>query len=147
MSKTDDLTDFLPLFLAESREHLAVLAACAERLEQAPRDRDAAARAVRAARTLAGMADTMGFPRTASLCRALAGAVEPLVGSLGPDAVEALEACRGAVAGSLEAIGSTGRERLQPAALIARLAGLMPAAEPAAQEAAAPPAGALRGAG
>lgn len=134
MAKTDDLTDFLPLFLAECREHLAVLVATELRLAHAPGDRDAAAAAARVARTVAGMADTMGFPRTASLGRALEAAVGHVAGAFGPDALAALEGCREALAGSLAAIAEGGRERLEPAALIARLASLVRAPVPAQPE-------------
>jgi len=62
-----ELSDYLPMFLAEGREHLQALNLPLVRVEQDPRDVETINDIFRVAHTLKGMSATMGFGRMASL--------------------------------------------------------------------------------
>ena len=56
-----DTSEYMPMFLAESREHLQELNLAVVRLEEDPSDRETIDEIFRIAHSLKGMSATMGF--------------------------------------------------------------------------------------
>lgn len=121
---TIDAREYLPAFLAESREHLQELGVAVVRVEAAPADRETADQIFRIAHSLKGMSATMGFTAVAALTHAMEDVFELLrqrSGGLPPEAVDVLSACLDALEGAVDSIAVDGDERLDPAPLLARL--------------------------
>jgi two-component system, chemotaxis family, sensor kinase CheA len=119
--------DYLPIFLAEAREHLQQLGLAVVRIEAAPEDRATAERVFRIAHSLKGMSATMGFERIAALTHAMEDVFELLrqrADGLSRDAVDVLSACLDALEAAIERIAAHGEERLDPEPLLARLEAL-----------------------
>ena len=121
-----DQQDYLPVFLAESREHLQELGLAIVRIEAAPDDRAAADRVFRVAHSLKGMSAAMGFDAIAALTHGMEDVFELLrqrTGGLPPDAIDVLSACLDALETAVDQIaaGSDGGTRLDPAPLVERL--------------------------
>jgi two-component system chemotaxis sensor kinase CheA len=119
-----DPRDYLPLFLAESREHLQELGLAVVRIEAAPADRATADAIFRIAHSLKGMSATMGFSAIAELTHAMEDVFELLrhrEGGLSREAVDVLSACLDALEEAVEAIAIDGEEQLDPEPLVARL--------------------------
>jgi two-component system chemotaxis sensor kinase CheA len=140
-----DTSEYLGMFLAESREHLQTLNLAVIRIEEAPDDGDTIDEIFRIAHSLKGMSGTMGFARMAALTHTMEDVFETLrgrTGALERRVIDVLLECLDALEGAVEAIERDGDEQLDPTALIARLGelvgaapapvGEVPAAEPAA---------------
>jgi two-component system, chemotaxis family, sensor kinase CheA len=139
-----DTSEYLGMFLAESREHLQTLNLAVIRIEETPDDGDTIDEIFRIAHSLKGMSGTMGFARMAALTHTMEDVFETLRGRTGElerRVIDVLLECLDALEGAVEAIERDGDEQLDPAALIARLSelvGAAPPAAPAAEPVAAP---------
>ncbi len=124
MTTLDTRDEYLPVFLAEAREHLQDLGLAILRIEAAPDDRLAAEGIFRVAHSLKGMSATMGFDAIAALTHAMEDVFELLrqrTGGLPPDAIDVLSACLDALEAAVESIAAGVGERLDPAPLVERL--------------------------
>ncbi len=123
-----DTAEYLPMFLAEAREHLQELNLAVVRVEETPDDRETVDEIFRAAHSLKGMSATMGFEAMADLTHHMEDVFEILRqrrGGLDHDAIGVLLECIDALSGAVEAIESDGAERLDAAALVPRLESLV----------------------
>ena len=119
-----DTSEYMPMFIAEAREHLQELNIAVVRLEDNPEDRPTVDQIFRIAHSLKGMSATMGFARITELTHEMEEVFELLrqrSGGLGGDAVDTVLACLDALSASVEAIEAEGEEKLDPAPLIDRL--------------------------
>ncbi len=129
-----ELEEYLPMFLAESREHLEHLNLAVVRIEETPDDRETVDEIFRIAHSLKGMSATMGFAAMAALTHKMEDVFELLrqrTGGLERKVIDVLLACLDALEGAVEAIDSTGAENLAAEPLIERLEGLIRARTPA----------------
>jgi len=123
-----DISEYLPMFLAEAREHLQELNLAVIRIEDHPDDRATVDEIFRIAHSFKGMSATMGFEQTAALTHEMENVFELLrerQGGLGRDAVDVLFCCLDALDGAVTAVEADGQEQLDAAPLIARLKGLV----------------------
>jgi two-component system chemotaxis sensor kinase CheA len=135
-----DVSEYLPMFLAESREHLQELSLAVVRIEERPDDRETIDEIFRIAHSLKGMSATMGFDRMAALTHAMEDVFELLrqrQEGLTRDAIDVLLGCVDTLEATVEHIELDGAEQLDPEALIARLQGLVRKAAEEAPAAAA----------
>ncbi len=139
-----DVSEYLGMFLAESREHLQNLNLAVIRIEKSPDDRDTLDEIFRIAHSLKGMSGTMGFAQMAALTHKMEDVFETLRGR--SDAIEhsvadVLLGCLDTLEAALDSIETTGAEGLDATALVARLGDLVgeqghsPAAAPAGEAA------------
>ncbi|MEA2245069.1 MAG: two-component system, chemotaxis family, sensor kinase CheA, partial [Solirubrobacteraceae bacterium] len=142
-----ELETYLPMFLAESREHLEHLNLAIVRIEEKPDDTETVDEIFRIAHSLKGMSATMGFAGMAALTHKMEDVLELLrqrTGGLEREAIDTLLACLDALEGAVEAIDSTGAEALAAEPLVIRLDSLIRARTPdqaaALQEGEGPPA-------
>lgn len=129
-----ELDAYLPMFLAEAREHLEHLNLAVVRIEEQPEDRETVGEIFRIAHSLKGMSATMGFAGMAALTHKMEDVFELLrqrTGGLERKVIDVLLECLDSLENALEAIDSTGTEALDPAPLVARLDGLIRARTPA----------------
>ena len=131
-----DVAEYLPMFIAESREHLEGLGLAVVRIEERPDDRATIDEIFRIAHSFKGMSATMGYEAVAELTHAMEDVFELLRqrrDGLDRDAVDVLLACIDALdatvdrieAGDGEGLGP-GRARRPPA--VARARGRRPPA-------------------
>ncbi len=123
-----DTSQYLPMFLAECREHLQELNLAVVRIEEQPDDRATVDEIFRIAHSLKGMSATMGFEGMAALTHQMEDVFELLrqrSGGLARETVDVLLECLDALSAATDAIETDGAERLEPAALIERLKGLV----------------------
>jgi two-component system chemotaxis sensor kinase CheA len=123
-----DINEYLPMFLAESREHLQELNLAVVRVEEAPDDVSTIGDIFRIAHSLKGMSATMGFERIAALTHAMEDLFEVLRvrrGGLDREAIDVLLECLDALSATFEAIDTEGVETLDEAPLVARLEALV----------------------
>ena len=128
-----DTSEYMPMFLAEAREHLQELNLAVVRLEDNSRDRATIDEIFRIAHSLKGMSATMGFAQIAKLTHEMEDVFELLrqrSDGLPAEAVDTVLACLDELSSAFDAIDATGEETLQPAALIERLHGLVRARTP-----------------
>jgi two-component system, chemotaxis family, sensor kinase CheA len=119
-----DVTEYLPMFLAEGREHLQELNLAVVRIEEQPDDPATVDEIFRIAHSLKGMSATMGFAGMAALTHEMEDVFELLrqrKDGLGRDAVDALLRCLDALSDAVDAIEADGSERIVPEPLIAEL--------------------------
>ena len=119
-----DVAEYLPMFIAESREHLEGLGLAVVRIEERPDDRATIDEIFRIAHSLKGMSATMGYGAIAELTHAMEDVFELLRlrrDGLGREAVDVLLACVGALEAAVDRIEAGGDEELEPSALVARL--------------------------
>jgi two-component system chemotaxis sensor kinase CheA len=129
-----ELDAYLPMFLAESREHLEHLNLAVVRIEEQPDDRETVDEIFRIAHSLKGMSATMGFAGMAALTHKMEDVFELLrqrSGGLERKVVDVLLVCLDALESAVEAIDSTGAEALDPEPLVERLDSLIRARTPA----------------
>ena len=123
-----DTSEYMPMFLAEAREHLQELNLAVVRLEDNPRDRSTVDEIFRIAHSLKGMSATMGFAQIAALTHEMEDVFELLrqrSDGLPVQAVDTVLACLDGLSSAFDAIEATGEETLHPSALIERLQGLI----------------------
>ena len=123
-----DTSEYMSMFLAESREHLDALNLAVIRIEETPDDRDTLDEIFRTAHSLKGMSATMGFAQIAALTHKMEDVFEVLRGrteGVGRSAIDVLLECLDALSGAVESIAEEGAESLDPAALIVRLESLL----------------------
>jgi two-component system chemotaxis sensor kinase CheA len=128
-----ELEEYLPMFLAESREHLEHLNLAIVRIEEQPEDRETIDEIFRIAHSLKGMSATMGFAGIAALTHKMEDVFELLrqrTGGLERDVIDVVLACLDALEGAVEAIDETGAEKLAAEPLVARLDSLIRARTP-----------------
>ena len=119
-----DTSEYMPMFLAESREHLQDLNLAVVALENDPSDRETVDQIFRIAHSLKGMSATMGFAQIAALTHEMEEVFELLrqrTAGLSQDAVDAVLVCLDALSAAIDSIEETGAEQLDPALLIDRL--------------------------
>jgi two-component system chemotaxis sensor kinase CheA len=140
-----ELEAYLPMFLAESREHLEHLNLAVVKIEEHPDDRETIDEIFRIAHSLKGMSATMGFAGIAALTHKMEDVFELLrqrTGGLERKVVDVLFACLDALEGAVEAIDTTGAEKLEAEPLLERLDSLIRARTPgqaAAKQGSDPP--------
>jgi two-component system chemotaxis sensor kinase CheA len=128
-----ELEEYLPMFLAEAREHLEHLNLAVVRIEERPDDRETVNEIFRIAHSLKGMSATMGFAGMAALTHKMEDVFELLrqrSAGLERKAIDVLLACLDALEGAVEAIETTGAETLAAEPLVKRLAMLVRARTP-----------------
>jgi two-component system chemotaxis sensor kinase CheA len=119
-----DTSDYMPMFLAETGEHLQELNLAVVRLEDNPEDRATVDEIFRIAHSLKGMSATMGFARIAELTHEMENVFELLrqrSGALTREAIDTVLACLDALQAAVDAIESDGEEQLDPEPLVERL--------------------------
>jgi two-component system chemotaxis sensor kinase CheA len=132
-----DTAQYLPMFMAEAREHLQELNLAVVRVEETPDDRETVDEIFRIAHSLKGMSATMGFEGMASLTHHMEDVFELLKqrrGGLDRAAIDVLLECLDALEAAVDAIEADGTEHLDPAALNDRLQALVRAPEPEEEE-------------
>ena len=120
----DNVSEYLPMFLAEGREHLQELNLAVVRIEETPDDRETVDEIFRIAHSMKGMSATMGFAGMAALTHEMEDVFELLRqrrGGLERAAIDVLLQCLDALEASVDAIDTTGSELINPAPLIERL--------------------------
>ena len=123
-----DISEYLPMFLAEAREHLQELNLAIVQIEEDPDDRATVDEIFRIAHSLKGMSATMGFASVAALTHEMENVFELLRerrGGLEREAIDVLLECLDALSAAVEAIDVEGVEKLDEEPLIARLQGLV----------------------
>src|SRR5215218_3274120 len=123
-----DTSDYLPMFLAEGREHLQELNLAVVRIEERPDDQETVDEIFRIAHSLKGMSATMGFAGMAALTHEMEDVFELLrqrKGGLPREAIDVLLECLDALSAAVDAIDESGEEEIDPKPLIARLKGLV----------------------
>jgi two-component system, chemotaxis family, sensor kinase CheA len=128
-----DTSEYMPMFLAESREHLQELNLSVVRLEENPEDRPTLDEIFRIAHSLKGMSATMGFALIAELTHEMEEVFELLrqrSGALSGDAVDTVLACLDALSAAVDSIEEDGRETLDPGPLSTRLRQLVRSGAP-----------------
>jgi two-component system chemotaxis sensor kinase CheA len=131
-----DTAQYLPMFMAEAREHLQELNLAVVRIEETPDDRETVDEIFRIAHSLKGMSATMGFEGMASLTHHMEDVFELLKqrrGGLDRAAIDVLLECLDALEVAVDGIEADGAEALDPAALNDRLQALVRAPEPEAE--------------
>jgi two-component system chemotaxis sensor kinase CheA len=122
------MDEYLPMFLAEGREHLQELNLAVVQIEEKPDDQATVDEIFRIAHSLKGMSATMGFAGMAALTHEMEDVFELLrqrKGGLERAAVDVLLECLDALSAAVESIDSTGAEEIEPTVLIERLQGLV----------------------
>jgi two-component system, chemotaxis family, sensor kinase CheA len=123
-----DVSEYLPMFLAEGREHLQELNLAVVRIEERPDDQDTIDEIFRGAHSLKGMSATMGFAGMAALTHEMENVFELLRqrrGGLEREAIDVCLECLDVLSAALDSIDDSGEEAIEPAPLIARLKGLV----------------------
>ncbi|MBJ7348207.1 MAG: Hpt domain-containing protein, partial [Thermoleophilaceae bacterium] len=120
-----DASEYIDLFLAESREHLDAISSALVTAEADPGDSDAVDAIFRAAHSFKGMSATMGFDQLAALTHALEGMIEVLRSSttkLPSEAIDTMFATLDLLGEMVAQIERDGATDADPAQLIAALA-------------------------
>jgi two-component system chemotaxis sensor kinase CheA len=129
-----ELEEYLPMFLAESREHLEHLNLAVVKIEERPEDKETVDEIFRIAHSLKGMSATMGFAGIAALTHKMEDVFELLrqrTGGIERRVIDVVLACLDALEGAVEAIDETGTEKLDAEPLLERLDSLIRARTPA----------------
>src|SRR5690349_3414183 len=123
-----ETSEYLPMFLAEGREHLQELNLAVVRIEETPDDQETVDEMFRIAHSMKGMSATMGFAGMAALTHEMEDVFELLKqrrGGLSREAIDCLLECLDALSAAVDSIDETGAEAIQPEPLIVRLKGLI----------------------
>jgi len=129
-----ELEEYLPMFLAESREHLEHLNLAVVRIEEQPEDKETVDEIFRIAHSLKGMSATMGFAAIAALTHKMEDVFELLrqrTGAIERRVIDVVLACLDALEAAIESIDETGAEQLAAEPLLERLDSLIRARTPA----------------
>src|ERR671918_1041947 len=121
-----DVSEYLPMFLAEGREHLQELNLAVVRIEEQPDDPETVDEIFRIAHSMKGMSATMGFAGMAKLTHEMENVFELLRqrrGGLEREAIDVLLECLDALSAAVDAIDTTGDEQIKPEPPIADLRG------------------------
>jgi two-component system chemotaxis sensor kinase CheA len=127
-----DTSEYMPMFLAEAREHLQELNLAIVTLEENPHDRATIDEIFRFAHSMKGMSATMGFAMVAELTHEMENVFELLkerTEGLPSDAIDTLLACLDALSATFDSIEVEGQETLDKAPLIKRLHALVRAGD------------------
>ena len=148
-----DPSEYLPMFIAECREHLQELNLAVVALEKTPDDADGVDAIFRVVHSVKGMAATMGFTGMAHLTHEMEEVFEIVRrrrGAVSRDAIDLVLECLDELSAAVDTIERTGVEKIDPEPLIPRLRTLVRAPEPSGdagreggEEPSAVPAGAL----
>src|SRR3954465_13697472 len=112
-----ETSEYLPMFLAEGREHLQELNLAVVRIEERPDDQDTVDEIFRIAHSLKGMSATMGFAGMAALTHEMEDVFELLrqrKGGLPREAIDILLECLDALSAATDAIDETGVDAIHP---------------------------------
>src|SRR3954464_15624145 len=123
-----DNSEYLPMFLAEGREHLQELNLAVVRIEESPDDQETVDEIFRIAHSMKGMSATMGFAGMAALTHEMEDVFELLrqrTGGLERAAIDALFDNPDALSAAVDAIEATGKEEMIAEPLIQRLQSLV----------------------
>ena len=123
-----ETSEYLPMFLAEGREHLQELNLAVVRIEERPDDQETVDEIFRIAHSLKGMSATMGFAGMAALTHEMEDVFELLrqrKGGLPRAAIDVLLECLDALSAAVDSIDECGEEQIEPTPLITRLKGLV----------------------
>jgi two-component system, chemotaxis family, sensor kinase CheA len=123
-----DTSEYMPMFLAETREHLEQLNLAIVKLEEDPADQSTVEEIFRIAHSLKGMSATMGFAKIAELTHHMEDVFELLrqrTSGLPSEAIDTVFACLDALSATTDVIETDGQEDLDPAPLVARLRSLV----------------------
>jgi two-component system chemotaxis sensor kinase CheA len=123
-----DTSEYMPMFLAEAREHLEQLNLVIVRLEEDPKDQSTVEEIFRIAHSFKGMSATMGFANIAELTHNMEDVFELLrqrSSGLPSEAIDTVFACLDALSVATDSIESGGQEDLDPAPLVRRLRSLV----------------------
>jgi two-component system, chemotaxis family, sensor kinase CheA len=123
-----EIAEYLPMFLAEGREHLQELNLAVVRIEERPDDRATVNEIFRIAHSLKGMSATMGFAGMAALTHEMEDVFELLRqrrDGLERVAIDVLLECLDALSAAVDAIDASGEEQIAPDPLIERLRALV----------------------
>jgi two-component system chemotaxis sensor kinase CheA len=123
-----DVSQYLPMFLAEAREHLQELNLAVVRIEEDPTDRETVNEIFRIAHSFKGMSATMGFQHVAALTHQMEDVFELLRqrrNGLDRAAIDVLLECLDALEEAVAAIEAEGEDTLDPEPLVARLKSLV----------------------
>src|SRR5437764_6521371 len=123
-----DVTDYLPMFLAEASEHLQELNLAVVRVEEDPTDVETVSEIFRIAHSFKGMSATMGFEGVAAVTHKMEDVFELLrqrTGGLHREAIDVVLECLDALSAAVDSIQAGAGERIDPAPLVARLEGLV----------------------
>jgi two-component system chemotaxis sensor kinase CheA len=123
-----DTAQYLPMFMAEAREHLQELNLAVVRIEETPDDRETVDEIFRIAHSLKGMSATMGFEGMASLTHHMEDVFELLKqrrGGLDRAAIDVLLECLDTLEAAVDGIEADGDEQLDPTVLNERLQALV----------------------
>ncbi|HTX08457.1 MAG TPA: chemotaxis protein CheA [Solirubrobacteraceae bacterium] len=123
-----DTSEYMPMFLAETREHLEQLNLAIVKLEEDSTDRATVEEIFRIAHSLKGMSATMGFANIAELTHHMEDVFELLrqrTSGLPSEAIDTVFACLDALSAAAESIEADGQEALDPAPLVSRLRSLV----------------------
>lgn len=133
-----DTSEYMPMFLAECREHLQELNLTVVRLEESPDDRETLDEIFRAAHSLKGMSATMGFDGIARLTHQMEDVFELLrqrTTAIPAAVVDVVLECLDALGAAIDSIDSDGVENIAPDPLIERLQHLVRAQDAAPAQA------------
>ena len=122
-----DNSEYLPMFLAEAREHLQELNLAVVKIEETPDDPESIDAIFRIAHSFKGMSATMGFAGMAELTHAMEDVFELLKqrsGGLSREAIDILLASLDALEGAVDAIDQDGEEKIDQAELVQGLRAL-----------------------
>jgi two-component system, chemotaxis family, sensor kinase CheA len=123
-----DTSEYMPMFLAEAREHLEQLNLAIVRLEEDPKDQATVEEIFRIAHSFKGMSATMGFAKIAELTHNMEDVFELLrqrTNGLPSEAIDTVFACLDALLAATDSIETDGQEELDPAPLVKRLRSLV----------------------
>ncbi len=108
-----DMSQYLEIFIEETREHLQGLNQCLLQLEQNPQDTATLNEIFRVAHTLKGMSGTMGFNKMAKLTHDMENVLHALrsnVIQVNPSIIDTLFKCLDALENYLNEVVNTGSE-------------------------------------
>jgi two-component system chemotaxis sensor kinase CheA len=123
-----DPTEYLPMFIAECREHLQELNVAIVALEKNPDDAAGVDAIFRVVHSVKGMAGTMGFGGMVRLTHEMEEVFELVRqrrGAVSPAAIDVVLECLDELARAVDAIEASGEERIDPEPLLPRLRALV----------------------